>query len=178
MTATIIVGVVQLVCNGVSTLLVDRTGRRPLLLVSAAVMSASMAAMGAAFYFQLEKESWLGYLPIGSLVVFMIGFSLGFGGLPFLLLGELFPTHYRSQLSAMASAVNLLSMFSVIKSYHALESVLTSAGTFWMYACFCAISFFFVLFCVPETKGKSLAEIEQHFRGKKKTEDVKMKTQL
>lgn len=56
-----------------------------------------------------------------SLVVFMLGFSLGFGGLPFLLLGELFPAQYRSQLSAMASAVNLLSMFSVIKSYHALE---------------------------------------------------------
>lgn len=51
----------------------------------------------------------------------MMGFSLGFGGLPFLLLGELFPAHYRSQLSSMASAVNLLSMFTVIKSYHALD---------------------------------------------------------
>lgn len=61
------------------------------------------------------------YLPIMSLVVFMLGFSLGFGGLPFLLLGELFPKHYRSQLSAMASAVNLLSMFVVLKSYHPLE---------------------------------------------------------
>lgn len=61
------------------------------------------------------------YLPVASLVVFMMGFSLGFGGLPFLLLGELFPQHYRSQLSAMASAVNLLSMFTVIKSFHALE---------------------------------------------------------
>lgn len=62
MTATIIVGAVQLVCNGVSTMLVDRTGRRPLLLVSAAVMTVSMAAMGAAFYFDFEKESWLGYV--------------------------------------------------------------------------------------------------------------------
>lgn len=51
----------------------------------------------------------------------MVGFSLGFGGLPFLLLGELFPTYYRSQLSAMASAVNLLSMFTVIKTYHVLD---------------------------------------------------------
>ncbi|KAJ0175691.1 hypothetical protein K1T71_008850 [Dendrolimus kikuchii] len=178
MTATIVVGVVQLACNGVSTMLVDRAGRRPLLLISAAIMSVSMAAMGAAFFFQFEKESWLGYLPIGSLVVFMVGFSLGFGGLPFLLLGELFPTHYRSQLSAMASAVNLLSMFSVIKSYHALERVLTSAGTFWMYAIFCAIAFFFVLFCVPETKGKSLAEIEEHFRGKKQKDNIHMNTPL
>ncbi|KOB79239.1 Sugar transporter [Operophtera brumata] len=150
-----------LLSNGVSTMLVDRLGRRPLLLVSAAIMCLSMVAMGSSFYFQFEQESLLG------LVVFMLGFSLGFGGLPFLLLGELFPAQYRSQLSAMASAVNLLSMFSVIKSYHALEAVLTSAGTFWMYACFCALAFIFVLFVVPETKGKSLAEIEQHFRGKK-----------
>ncbi|XP_075974955.1 facilitated trehalose transporter Tret1-like isoform X2 [Anticarsia gemmatalis] len=178
MTATITVGVVQLISNGVSTTLVDRAGRRPLLLISAAVMCLSMGAMGAAFYFQFKESPWLGYLPIASLVVFMMGFSLGFGGLPFLLLGELFPAHYRSQLSAMASTINLLSMFSVIKSYHALDAALTSAGTFWMYSCFCAIAFFFVLFMVPETKGKSLAEIEQIFRSTKnqKVETVNMQT--
>ncbi|XP_046962839.1 facilitated trehalose transporter Tret1-like [Vanessa cardui] len=176
MTATIVVGAVQLLSNGASTALVDRAGRRPLLLLSAAAMCAAMLAMGAAFYFEFEHNSYLGYLPIASLVVFMLGFSLGFGGLPFLLLGELFPAHYRSQLSAMASAVNLISMFTVIKSYHALERVLTSAGTFWMYACFCAVAFFFVVFMVPETKGKSLAEIEQHFRGKKRKNEVDLKS--
>ncbi|XP_026315677.1 facilitated trehalose transporter Tret1-like isoform X2 [Hyposmocoma kahamanoa] len=121
MTATIVVGVVQLLCNGVSTMLVDAAGRRPLLLLSAVVMCISMASMGCAFYFEFEQDSWLGYLPIVSLVVFMMGFSIGFGGLPFLLLGELFPAYYRSQLSAMASGVNLISMFAVIKSYHALD---------------------------------------------------------
>lgn len=60
MTATIVVGAVQLVSNGVSTMLVDRAGRRPLLLLSAVTMCVSMAAMGAAFYFQFEAESWLG----------------------------------------------------------------------------------------------------------------------
>uniref|UniRef100_A0AAU6W8N6 Trehalose transporter n=1 Tax=Hyphantria cunea TaxID=39466 RepID=A0AAU6W8N6_HYPCU len=180
MTATIVVGVVQFVSSGVSTMLVDRAGRRPLLLISAAIMSLSMFSMGSAFYFQLRDSAWLGYLPIISLVVYMWGFSLGFGGLPFLLLGELFPAHYRSQLSAMASGVNLIAMFSVIKSYHALDRVLTSAGTFWMYGCFSAVAFFFVLFVVPETKGKSLAEIEEHFRGtkKEKKEIVNMQTVL
>ncbi|XP_060803772.1 facilitated trehalose transporter Tret1 isoform X2 [Amyelois transitella] len=176
MTATIIIGLVQLLSNGVSTMLVDRAGRRPLLLLSAAVMCLSMASMGAAFYFEFEKESWIGYMPIVSLMVFMMGFSLGFGGLPFLLLGELFPTQYRSQLSAMASAVNLISMFTVIKTYHSLDVLLTSAGTFWMYSCFCALAFVFVLTMVPETKGKSLAEIEEHFRGKKAKKAVPLQT--
>lgn len=58
--------------------------------------------------------------------------------------------------------------------------MLTSAGTFWMYGCFSAVAFFFVLFVVPETKGKSLAEIEEHFRGtkKEKKEIVNMQTVL
>ncbi|RVE46126.1 hypothetical protein evm_009200 [Chilo suppressalis] len=139
MTATIIVGLVQLLMNGVSTMLVDRAGRRPLLMISAAIMCVSMASMGAAFYFEFQNESWLGYLPVASLVTFMVGFSLGFGGLPFLLLGELFPAHYRSQLSAMASAVNLLSMFTVIKTYHALESV----SSFLIVVLICGKQFFF-----------------------------------
>lgn len=60
MTATMIVGAVQLLSNAVSTMLVDRAGRRPLLLLSAITMCASMASMGAAFYFEFERESWLG----------------------------------------------------------------------------------------------------------------------
>ncbi|XP_048480687.1 facilitated trehalose transporter Tret1 isoform X2 [Plutella xylostella] len=174
MTATILVGVVQLLSNALSTLLVDRAGRRPLLLASAAVMAASMMAMGAAFYFKFEQESWLGYLPVISLVSFMLGFSVGFGVLPFLLLGELFPARHRSPLSALAGAVNLLAMFTVIKTYHSLDHLLTSAGTFWMYGGFCVLAFFFVLFAVPETKGKTLGEIEHHFRSKKKKQAMAM----
>lgn len=60
MTATIVVGVVQFVSSGVSTMLVDRAGRRPLLLISAAIMSLSMFSMGSAFYFQLRDSAWLG----------------------------------------------------------------------------------------------------------------------
>ncbi|CAH2207840.1 jg7141, partial [Pararge aegeria aegeria] len=60
MTATIIVGAVQLFSNGVSTLLVDRAGRRPLLLLSAVTMCVSMVGMGAAFFFKFEQTSFLG----------------------------------------------------------------------------------------------------------------------
>ena len=56
------------------------------------------------------------------------------------------------------------------------QHVLTSAGTFWMYACFCAVAFIFVFFMVPETKGKSLTEIEEHFRGKKNRDEMDLKS--
>lgn len=63
------------------------------------------------------------YLPLLSLIVFMIGFSFGFGCVPFLLLGEIFPTQQRSILSSIAGSFNLGVMFIVIKTYHYLEKV-------------------------------------------------------
>lgn len=62
-------------------------------------------------------------MPLTSLVVYMIGFSVGFGCIPFLLLGELFPTEQRSVLSSIAGSFNLGVMFIVIKTYHYLEEV-------------------------------------------------------
>ncbi|XP_077287203.1 facilitated trehalose transporter Tret1-like [Arctopsyche grandis] len=162
--ATIIVGVVQLASNSVSLLLVDRVGRKPLLMASGTITSIAMAAMGISFYIDLKQHPALGYLPLISLIVFMVGFSLGFGCIPFLLLGELFATKHRGSLSAIAGSFNLFTMFVVIKTYHSLQGLLTSAGTFWMYSLFCAVSVAFVALCVPETKGITLEEIEKRFQ--------------
>lgn len=63
------------------------------------------------------------WLPLTSLVIYMIGFSIGFGCIPFLLLGELFPVNERSVLSSIAGSFNLGVMFIVIKTYHYLEAV-------------------------------------------------------
>lgn len=72
MTATIIVGVVQLFSCGVSTMLVDRAGRRPLLLLSSVIMCVSMLSMGCAFYFEFEQDSLLGYVYILKVFVSLI----------------------------------------------------------------------------------------------------------
>lgn len=118
----------------------------------------------------------------------MIGFSIGFGCIPFLLLGELFPAEQRSVLSSIAGSFNLGVMFIVIKTYHYLEAVrifwlamkfksnnnvkfhlflhaqlITTAGTFWMYSSFCALAVIFVIFVVPETKGRDLDDIAKLF---------------
>lgn len=61
------------------------------------------------------------YMPLTSLILFMIGFSLGFGCIPFLLLGELFATKQRGALSALAGSFNLFVMFVVIKTYHSFQ---------------------------------------------------------
>lgn len=126
----------------------------------------------------------------------MVGYSIGFGCIPYLLLGELFPAQQRSVASAIAGSFNLGVMFVVIKTYHYLDAVMcnfrlysfgvctefdfhviflsfliiinntqliTTAGTFWMYSIFCALAVVFVIFVVPETKGRDLDDIAKLF---------------
>lgn len=108
------------------------------------------------------------FLPLLSLMVFMVGFSIGFGSIPFLLMGELFPTKQRGILSSFAGSFNLLIMFTVIITYHPLEESISTEGTFYLYAMLCSLGVIFVIFCVPETKGKSLESIALLFAKKAK----------
>lgn len=90
--ATIIIGVMQVVATFVSTMIVDRAGRRILLLISDAVMALCTLVLGIYFYMQndnADSVANLGWLPILSLAVFIICFSLGLGPVPWLMMGEL-----------------------------------------------------------------------------------------
>ncbi|KAJ6645579.1 Facilitated trehalose transporter Tret1, partial [Pseudolycoriella hygida] len=167
--ATIIVGTVQLISNIASLFFVDKSGRKPLLIASGIVMCLSNASMGVAFYLNEHGYTSFGYLPLVSLIVFMMGFSIGFGCIPFLLMGEIFPTAQRSLLSSIAGSTNLGMMFLVIKSFHPLEQVITTAGTFWIYSILCFLGVLFVIFFVPETKGADLDSIGKLFL--KKSDD-------
>lgn len=109
------------------------------------------------------------FLPLVSLMVFMVGFSIGFGSIPFLLMAELFPTKQRGILSSFAGSFNLLIMFTVIITYHPLEDTITTAGTFYMYSVMCFLGVIFVVWFVPETKGKSLESIALLFAKKPPT---------
>lgn len=171
--ATIIVGLVQLISNILALFVVDKSGRKPLLIISAVVMSVSMAGMGFSFYCKQQNINSFGWLPLTSLVTYMIGFSIGFGCIPYLLLGELFPAQHRSVASAIAGSFNLGFMFIVIKTYHYLDALITTAGTFWMYSIFCALAVLFVIFVVPETKGRDLDDIAKLFiKNTKKSESM------
>jgi len=101
----------------VSAFIVDKAGRRVLLFLSGTIMSIAMATLGAFFYIFSESNEnidpalrdQLGWLPLASLVVFMIGYSIGYASIPFLLLGELLPARVKNICSAIASSFNLVS---------------------------------------------------------------------
>lgn len=167
--ATILVGFTQVLGTIVSMFIIDKYGRRPLLIFSGFVMGLSMAALGFYFYVHdrnLPITSSLGLLPVTSLMTFIAAFAVGYCNVPYILMGELLPVGQRSVLSSVASAFCLGSMFVVIKSYHDIEQLIGNEGVFWGYAALCFVSCVFVTALLPETKGKSLEEIEGYFESK------------
>jgi len=166
--ATIIIGVVQFVCTVASGFLVDRFGRRILLFSSAMLISVSMCSMGVFFYYQelwgeAETTELIGWLPLMSLVLFFIAYSSGFANVPFIVMGELFPTRYRALLGPISSSFNLLCTFTVVRTFPTMEEKMSKYGTFWLFMVCSLASIVFVYSFLPETKGHTLEEIEKFF---------------
>lgn len=90
---TIIVGVVNFIAVFIATVLIDRLGRKVLLYISDAAMIITLATLGAFFYLKSSGQdvSNIGWLPLASFVIFVVGFSLGFGPIPWLMMGEILP---------------------------------------------------------------------------------------
>lgn len=169
--ATIIIGLVQVIATFISVFTIDKAGRRLLLIISGFFMGISMALLGTYFHIKEvspETASKISLTPIVSLIIFMTSFSIGFCNIPFLLMGELLPLAQRSLLSSIAGSLNLGSMFLVIKTYPNIQQLVGDKGVFWLYALFSFASCIFVFAFLPETKKKTLEEIEEHFEMKNK----------
>ncbi|GLH04114.1 Facilitated trehalose transporter Tret1 [Gryllus bimaculatus] len=163
-TCTVIVGVVQVVATFISTQIVDRLGRRILLLISDLVMSICCILLGV-FFFLDEKEDPvakdIGWLPLLSVCLFIVVFSLGYGPIPWMMVGELFPPNIKGAASSISCMVNWIIAFLVTKFFSNVEEALDLGPTFWIFAGISALGTIFVFFFVPETKGKSLAQIQR-----------------
>ena len=121
-------------------------------------------------FFNLQKQ-WgaeqatetLGWLPLVSLIVFFIAYSSGLANVPFIILGELFPANYRSVLGPISSSFNLLCTFSVVRFFPAMKEGLGDDWTFFLFMIATLVGIAFIFFLLPETKGKTLEEIESIF---------------
>lgn len=109
--ATIIIGVMQVIATFVATVIVDRAGRRVLLLISDSLMALCTLSLGIYFYLQDQDKSKvanLGWLPIVSLCVFIVSFSIGFGPAPWILVGELFASDVKGLAASLNGTFNWL----------------------------------------------------------------------
>ncbi|XP_022074430.1 solute carrier family 2, facilitated glucose transporter member 8 [Acanthochromis polyacanthus] len=166
--ASVIVGVIQVVFTAFAALIMDKAGRKVLLIISGAAMAISTTAFGVYFYLMSEKTEALGdlsWLALASTAVFIAGFALGWGPIPWLIMSEVFPVKVRGFASAVCVLTNWSMAFIVTKTFQDMMNLLTSAGTFWLFASVCTANIVFTAVFVPETKGKTLEQIEATFRG-------------
>jgi len=166
-TANIIIGAVQIVATLLAAVVMDKAGRRLLLNLSAFFMVFSISLLGFYFYASVHMKELAGHLtvvPLISLSVFVFAFSIGFGPIPWLMMSELFAPEVKSVASSISTTFNWTLAFLVTKFFSNMVDALTEAGAFWVFGGITILTFFFCLLFVPETKGKSLDDIQQLFR--------------
>jgi len=177
--ASLAVGGVQVIATFVGFLLTDVLGRRILLIVGGVIMTLSMASMGT--YGYLTNEPYctpdapnsvnfttgcvehLQPLAITSIMVYIIGFSIGWGALPWVLSSEIIPMRVRGVGMGIATFTNYGCAAIVTGAFEDYQNIVRPWGTFWSFGIMCLLSVIFVAVFVPETKGKSLEDIEQYF---------------
>ncbi len=155
--ATAGVGVVNVVMTLVSMWLIDRAGRRPLLLVSLAGMVFCLAVLALAFG---GAGGALGWVTVVSLMLYVGAFAVGMGPVFWLLIAEIYPLPVRGKAMAAATLANWGANLVVAMTFLSLVHALGSSGAFWLYGAVGVAAWLFAYSLVPETKGKSLEEIE------------------
>lgn len=168
--ATIVVGAMQVVAVFLSSLFVDRVGRRILLLQSAIAAAICTFALGGYFFAKNHNEELVaGFeaIPLVSVCVFMVLYSFGFGPVPYMMAGELFANDIKGVGTSLGGACNWALAFVISSSFTSVANVIGEGQTFWVFSALSVVATFFVLFIVPETKGKTLHEI-QTLLGEKK----------
>ncbi|KAL5752662.1 hypothetical protein ACOSQ2_023169 [Xanthoceras sorbifolium] len=167
--ATFGLGVVQVVATGVNTWLMDRAGRRILLLISSSGMTISLLLVAVAFYLEgvVSKDSQLysilGILSLVGLVALVISFSLGVGAIPWVIMSEILPVNIKGLAGSIATLLNWLTSWVITMTANLLLTWSTG-GTFTIYTITSALTVVFVTLWVPETRGRSLEEIQNSFR--------------
>jgi len=156
---TVGVGIVNVLLTVAAILLVDRVGRRPLLLVGLAGMVLSLGILGLAFLLP-ALSGIVGWIAIGSLAMYIAFFAVGLGPVFWLLISEIYPLEVRGAAMSVASVGNWASNLLVSLTFLSLVGAIGRPFTFWLYAVVGVASLVFVYLLVPETKGRSLEDIQ------------------
>ncbi|CAL4964513.1 unnamed protein product [Urochloa decumbens] len=156
---------VQAPVTGLAVLLMDKAGRRLLLMVSAAGTCLGCALVGLSF---LAKENRWGkdlniVLALTGILIFTGSFSIGMGGIPWVIMSEIFPINMKGTAGSFVTLVNWLGSWIVSYAFNFLLAW-SSYGTFFFFASICGLTFVFVERLVPETRGRTLEEIQASFR--------------
>ena len=156
--------------NVLSTLiaiwLVDRVGRKPLLLAGLAGMIISLAALGVAQRFGSTigvNQHWLAPITVGFIGLYIVCFAFSLGPVVWLMISEIFPNRARARAAGISTAANWTANFLVSLSFPVLQAMM-GPSLWFLYAAMGVAAFIFIVGYVPETKGKSLEDISRQWR--------------
>lgn len=153
---TILVGFINFVFTILAIWLIDKVGRKVLLLAGSASMTLSLAVIGAAF----QTGHTSGPLVLIFILVYVASFAMSLGPVVWVIMSEIFPNRIRGKATALAAMVLWAADYIVSQTFPPMLASAGPAITFWIFGFMSLITFFFTWRVVPETKGKSLEEIE------------------
>ncbi|RZC35623.1 Sugar tr and/or MFS 1 domain containing protein, partial [Asbolus verrucosus] len=161
---TVIIGIVNFISTIIATILIDKLGRKPLLYISSATMIVTLGVLGTYFYLLKVVDvntSVYGCIPLMSVIIYVLGFSFGFGPVPWLMMGEIFPTKIRGSAASVSTSFNWMCTSTVTTTFPLFRDIIGFYGVFLLFCVMTILSLIFTIFCVPETKGESLEDIER-----------------
>jgi SP family galactose:H+ symporter-like MFS transporter len=162
---SVFIGVINLGMTIVSLRLVDRVGRRPLLLVSLLGMFGSLIPLGLAFVAEWSPE-----LVLLFILLYIVAFAVGMGPVFWVLLGEIFPSQNRAAGVSAGSTTNWTANFVVSLAFLPLLNAIGTGETFWLFAVVCAFGVWFVGRYVPETKDREFPEVDAELQARARGE--------
>ena len=157
---TVALNVVNLLFTLVAIQVVDRGGRKPLLLITSLAMGTSLVLLAMAFYLKLAA-AWI----FAFTLAYVASFAVAMGPVVWVLLAEIFPTSIRGRAMSVATLALWIACFAVSQTVPWMFKRIGPPATFGTYAAMCAVALVFVIMFVPETKGKTLEEIERSWAG-------------
>ena len=161
---TVLVGAVNLTFTIIAIWTVDKIGRKPLMMIGSVGMGLSLLGMGLMAYVQ-KTDLWVLLFILGYIACF----ALSVGPVTWVILSEIFPTRIRGRAMAIATVCLWVANYVVSQTFPMMDEnkwlleKFHHAFPFWLYGVFCVVLVTFVWFFVPETKGKTLEEIEKHW---------------
>jgi sugar porter (SP) family MFS transporter len=163
------IGAVNVLATLIAVFFVDKLGRKPLLIAGLIGMALSLTAVGFAFQSlgdishsgSNQGASDAGAVTLVALVVYIASFAMSMGPVVWTIINEIYPREVRGRMVSIATAFNWFSAWLVSQFFLTLVDSLGESVTFWLFAALCVVSLIFVWRKVPETKDRTLEEIEQ-----------------
>lgn len=158
---TILIGVINVLATFTALCLMDRTGRRKLLLIGTSGMVLGLVVLIFSTFLHVPEPGWF---KLGAILFYVLFFALSLGPVTWVLISEIYPLRIRGRAMGIAIFANWLANYLVSLFFLDLLAALTLGGVFAVFAVVCLLAFWFIYSLVPETKGKSLEAIEESLK--------------